>query len=172
MTTARRHLNAMSHKQVCLQICLLCSALPAQLMLLAGHISFPVLRVGWFWQEMLAGRFGLIGVQVRNSSLNLLVPQVSLQYGVGVQFPKMNGAGRKFSNLALSCGINTHMCNFGRRHTPPLLSKRAHSCQDPSCNVHLSPRRPFVWSSERSWVCRRRSRRTSTQSIGKDLPLV
>ena len=95
MTTARRHLNAMSHKQVCLQICLLCSALPAQLMLLGGQLEFPVLRVSWFWQEMLAGRFGLIGVQVRNSSLNLLVPQVSLQYGVVVQLPKMNGAGKR-----------------------------------------------------------------------------
>ena len=153
-------------------MCLLCSVLPVQLMLLGGHIESPVLRVSWFWQEMLAGRFGLIGVQVRNSSLNLLVPQVSLQYGVLVQLPKMNGAGKKGLNLFFSCGIKTHMCTVGWRHTPPHLSKCTHSCQDHSCNVHLSPRRPFVWSSERSGVCRRRSRRTSTQSIGKDLPLV
>ena len=76
----------------------MCSILPAQLMLLGGQLEFPVLRVSWFWQEMLAGRFGLIRVQVLNSSLNLLVPQVSLQYGVGVQFPKMNGTGKKSLN--------------------------------------------------------------------------
>ena len=85
-------------------MCLLCSVLPVQLMLLGGHIESPVLRVCWFWQEMLAGRFELIGVQVRNSSLNLLVPQVSLQYGVLVQLPKMNGAGKKGLNLFFHVG--------------------------------------------------------------------
>ena len=64
-------------------------------MLLGGHFESPVLRVSWFSQVMLSGRFGLIGEQVLISNLNLLSPQLSLQYGVVVQFPKMNGAGRK-----------------------------------------------------------------------------
>ena len=63
-----------------------------QLISLGGHLESPVLRVSWFWQEMLEGRFGLTRLQVLSSSLNLLVPQVSLQYEVVVQGPKMNGA--------------------------------------------------------------------------------
>ena len=76
--------------------CLLCSILPVQLISLGGHLESPVLRVSWFWQEMLAGRFGLTRLQVLSSSPNLLVPQLSLQYGVLVQGPKMNGAGISF----------------------------------------------------------------------------
>ena len=64
-------------------------------MLLGGHFESPVLRVSWFWQVMLSGRFGLMGVQVLISNLNLLSPQVSLQYGVFFQGPKMKGAGKK-----------------------------------------------------------------------------
>ena len=52
---------------------------PVQLRLLGGHLMSPVLRVSWFWQEMLAGRFGLMAVQVLVSSLNLFVPQDLLQ---------------------------------------------------------------------------------------------
>ena len=137
-------------------------------MLLGGHRDSPVLRVISFWQEMLASRFGLIRVQVLSSSMNLLVPQVSLQYEVLVQGPKMKGAERKVSSL--SCKINTHSCTLGRRHSPPLplLLQSAHLCQDRSCNLHVSPLTPFLLSSERSGVCRRRSRKTSTRSIGKD----
>ena len=129
------------------------------------HIEFPALRVVSFWQDMLAGRFGLIGVQVLNSSLNLLVPQLALQYGVLIQGPKMKGAERMVSSLP--CKINTHLCTVGQRHSPPfpLLLKCPHLCQDPSCNLHLSP---FLSSSERAGVCRRRSCRTSNRSIGKD----
>ena len=87
-------------------------------MLLGGQLEFPVLRVVWFWQEMLAGRFGLIGVQVLISSPNLLVPQLALQKVVVVQGPKMKGAGRKVSSL--SCKINTHSCTVGLPHSPPL----------------------------------------------------
>ena len=72
---------------------LLC--LPVQLKLLGGHVEFPVLRVSWFSQVMLAGRFGLTRLQVLISSLNLLSPQVLLQYEVFIQFPKMKGARRK-----------------------------------------------------------------------------
>ena len=68
-----------------------------QLNLLGRHLESPVLRVSWFWQEMLEGRFGfgLTRLQVLISSLNRLVPQVSLQYEVDIQGPKMNGAGKK-----------------------------------------------------------------------------
>ena len=66
-----------------------------QSVLLGGHFEYPVLRVGWFSQVMLAGRFGLTRLQVLISSLNLLSPQLVLQYGVLFQGPKMNGAGRK-----------------------------------------------------------------------------
>ena len=67
--------------QCCIISRLLCSILPVQLILLGGHLESPVLRVSWFWQEMLEGRFGfgLTRLQVLSSSLNLLVPQVSLQ---------------------------------------------------------------------------------------------
>ena len=140
-------------------------------MLLGSHFEFPILRVVSFWQDMLAGRFGLIGVQVLNSSLNPLEPQLSLQCEVLIQGPKMNGAGRMV--LSPSCKINTHLCTLGRRHSLPLpLStfplKCPHLCQDPSCNLHLSPLTPFLSSSEGAGVCRRRSCRTSNRSIGKD----
>ena len=84
--------------QCCIISRLLCSILPVQLILLGGHLESPVLRVRWFWQEMLEGRFGfgLTRLQVLSSSLNRLVPQVSLQYEVVVQGPKMNGAGKRF----------------------------------------------------------------------------
>ena len=137
-------------------------------MLLGSHFEFPILRVVSFWQDMLAGRFGLIGVQVLNSSLNPLVPQLSLQCEVLIQGPKMKGAGRMA--LSPSCKINTHLCTLGQRHSLPLplLLKSPCSCQDPSCNLHLSPLTPFLSSSERAGVCRRRSCRTSNRSIGKD----
>ena len=159
----------MSHQQ----ICFFSNILPVQLNLLGRHLESPVLRVSWFWQEMLEGRFGfgLTRLQVLSSSLNLLVPQVSLQYEVVVQLPKMKGAGRMVSSL--SCKFNTHLCTVGWSHSLPFphLLKCAHSCQDPSCNLHLSPLTPFVSSSERSGVCRRRSHRMSIRSIGKDLSL-
>ena len=44
---------------------------------------------------MLAGRFGLIGVQVLIWSLNLFSPQDVLQCFVFFQGPKMNGAVKK-----------------------------------------------------------------------------
>ena len=134
-------------------------------MLLCSHFEFPILKVVSFWQDMLAGRFGLIGVQVLNSSLNPLVPQLSLQCEVLIQGPKMKGAGRMA--LSPSCKINTHLCTLGQRHSLPLplLLKSPCSCQDPSCNLHLTP---FLSSSEGAGVCRRRSCRTSNRSIGKD----
>ena len=137
-------------------------------MLLGGHIEFPALRVIWFWQEMLSGRFGLIRVQVLSSCLNLLVPQVSLQYRVLVQGPKMKGSTRKV--LSAIHIFNAHLCTVGLHHSLPLrhLSKWSHLCQDPSCNLHLSSLTPFLSSSEGAGVCRRRSCRTSNRSIGKD----
>ena len=137
-------------------------------MLLGSHFEFPILRVVSFWQDMLGGRFGLIGVQVLNSSLNLLEPQLSLQCEVLIQGPKMKGAERMV--LSPSCKINTHLCTLGQRHSLPLplLLKSPCSCQDPSCNLHLSPLTPFLSSSERAGVCRRRSCRTSNRSIGKE----
>ena len=91
-----------------------------QLISLGGHLEFPVLRVSWFWQEMLEGRFGfgLTRLQVLSSSLNLLVPQVSLQYEVVVQGPKMNGAGKRFllsffcEGSILTCAMLIHVALF------------------------------------------------------------
>ena len=86
-------------------------------MLLCGHVEFPVWRVVSFWQDMLAGRFGLIGVQVLNSSLNRLVPQLALQYEVVVQGPKMKGAGEKVlaffcEGSILTCAMLIHVALF------------------------------------------------------------
>ena len=129
------------------------------------HVEFPALRVVSFWQDTLAGRLGLIGVQVLSSNLNLLVPQLSLQYGVLVQGPKMKGAGSKESSP--SCKFNTYLCTVGQCHSLPFpyLSKSPRLCQDPSCNLHLTP---FLSSFERRGLFRRRSRRTSNPSIGKE----
>ena len=116
---------------------------------------------------MLAGRFGLIGVQVLIWSFNLFFPHDLLQCFVFFQGPKMNGAAKKVS-YSLQCVINTHLCTVCHRHTlpPPHPSRSAHPCQDPFHTVHL---KTFSWSSLGPGRCRRRSRRMSTLSIGKGL---